>query len=205
MSRANVAVKVPPVNLNLNGFPTESSGDRVYYRAHKATRGAWYFGNAMTSRFDIENPDGTLYLGDDIETAIRESFGEVLVDAIDISHAMANTIGVSSVRLPRQYECAAVAHKSAARFGLTREINTTIDYDVTQAWARRFHAEGLQGIHYESRYTTAEGASSWALFGPSGVDPTFVTLVTLAGHDAVAETDIHWRTPPSRDQILFNR
>ena len=74
---------------------------------------------------------------------------------------------VSRLRLPRRARVADLEATRAADFGVTRELETMVPYDVPQAWARAFAAVDLEGVRYAPRFTTGP-ALAVALFGPAG-------------------------------------
>jgi hypothetical protein len=50
--------------------------------------------------------------------------------------------------------------------GLTGEIHSTSDYDLTQGWALAFQEAGYDGIRYKARHDPRGQLVSVALFGP---------------------------------------
>ncbi len=191
LSRSTPAVRAPQGPLG--EFPRwRARTDRVFYRAHRAAVGPWWFSSSGAGRFDLPPPHGTCYLATDALTALREAAGSRLTALGTIDVAFATERCVSALRLPTGRWLADSCHRSAALFGLTRELCTITPYDVPHQWAAAFHADGFAGVRYESRFTTQSRPNSAAVFGATGeaswpVDPAPVSLAVLArGHGLMA-------------------
>jgi hypothetical protein len=81
---------------------------------------------------------------------------------------MAQEAQVSSLAVRKGGRIADLTAGSAVNFGVTREINTTGRYAITQRWAAALRLEGFCGSRYEARLSTAAAALSLALFGRAG-------------------------------------
>ncbi|MFD4366649.1 RES family NAD+ phosphorylase [Rhodococcus sp. NPDC058521] len=57
---------------------------------------------------------------------------------------------------------------AAIGFGVTAEIFTTIDYNLTQSWATALCEAGYDGIRYWARHEVARTAACVALFDLGG-------------------------------------
>ena len=170
-----MSVQGPPPIRALVKFPTItlSQGGTVY-RSHKAHRSAGWrasifeVDDAGGGRFDLQQPRGTLYVADDIDTAVREKVRGDIVGMQFISEKFAAAFTVAAITVDRSTECADLASAQAAQFGATRELETDGDYTMTRPWAWAFAATGqVEGIHYGSRFTSGP-ARAWALFGAVG-------------------------------------
>lgn len=53
-------------------------------------------------------------------------------------------------------------------FGITAEVHSTPNYEITQAWAAAFESAGFHGIHYFLRHDPGQRLTGVALFGPAG-------------------------------------
>lgn len=156
-------------NRPLGGFPTiEATTDLPLYRSTATDRTPWWFGSDGSQRFDLNPPHGTCYLALDIETAVRERGRERLLSTGMLSPAFIAAMNVYELRLPSDITVANLTAPAAVRFGANRELATTEDYSVSCAWAVGLHAQGLGGIGYASRYTSAAEVNSLALFGDAG-------------------------------------
>jgi hypothetical protein len=130
-------------------------------------------------------PDGTCYLARDEVSAFRERLGERLSALGLLTASEADSIMVSGLRVPRELRLADTCHGSAVSFGLTREIATVTPYAPSQQWAAAFHAAGMRGVRYESRFSTVARANAVAVFGSGGASD-WPTAESRSGR-AVAE------------------
>ncbi|RII95428.1 RES domain-containing protein [Clavibacter michiganensis] len=170
MSRSDVAQKPPAIGQDLRRFPAALLTAKPRFRAHATSNGVWWFATSGDGRFDLTTPsggDGTCYLADSIRAAVRERFGELVVDRQAVSRARADEFMVSAV-MPPAGRYANVTATKADSHGITRELCTMTEYGATQAWSAAFHAAGFAGVRYSSRYTSAAGPNAWAMFGPAG-------------------------------------
>lgn len=80
---------------------------------------------------------------------------EPLVDAQRLSRLRPPKVSVVDLTDPKVLGLA----------GLTAEIHTTIDYDLTQSWASALRDDGYAGIRYKARHDPRGQLVSIALFG----------------------------------------
>ncbi|MFC8503220.1 RES family NAD+ phosphorylase [Pedococcus sp. NPDC057267] len=171
---------------SLEGFPTRRlTRATALFRAHRADRGPWWFGNDGGGRFDLAAPRGTCYLALDPCSAVRERLGLVLGGRREVPASLLEEVLVSTLHVPGPVEVADVQSREAGDFGVTRELESMVPYAVPQAWARAFDDAGLGGVAYGPRFTPGE-ASAVGLFGPAGaadwpVDPAPVEAVAVDG------------------------
>ena len=160
-----------PPTSSLVGFPAHPL-DTVsdLFRAHTAQWGPWWFGSDGSGRFDLPAPRGTCYTALDAESAVRVRLGPVLGARSQVPESTLVDVVVSRLRLPEPREVADIQSRRAARFGVTRELETMVPYAVPQAWARGFAEAGLEGVKYGPRFTPGE-CSAIALFGSEGTAP----------------------------------
>jgi hypothetical protein len=168
ISRNDVAQQPPRDGLDLDGFPDGGQPDEAMFRAHLSEWGPWYFASHPRGRFNLEHPNGTCYFAEDIETAVREFYGPK-VRRNELTAADVAELRVSRVFPPETATYAHVSGAGAARFGITSELTTMGDYEVTRAWAEVLN-ERVNGLRYNSRFNP--GAESWALFGVAGPAPS---------------------------------
>lgn len=72
-----------------------------------------------------------------------------------------------------------MTHSHSRGFGVTGEIHTTADYELTQAWADALHRAEFDGIRYLVRHDPAQNLVGIALFGLAGVhDDALVEVAT---------------------------
>jgi RES domain len=60
---------------------------------------------------------------------------------------------------------------AAGEFGVNSEIHTTIDYDLTQAWAAALAQAGFAGLRYFCRSDPAMSLLGYAFFDAAGEAP----------------------------------
>lgn len=171
---------------SLDGFPTRRlTRARDLFRAHRADRGPWWFGNDGGGRFDLTAPRGTCYLALDPCSAVRERLGPVLGGRREVPASLLEEVLVSTLHVPAPTEVADVQSREAGDFGVTRELESMVPYAVPQAWARAFDDAGLRGVAYGPRFTPGE-ATAVGLFGAAGaadwpVDASPVEAVDVEG------------------------
>lgn len=181
--------------------PCNSPSDA--WRAHKSRnqsdRGLWHFATTEDGRFNLAGPQGTCYLANDPETALRERLGHLAVDN-SVPESAINGVVVSQVSIAPPRTMADMCHKDAIKVaGITREISTGSDYVTTRAWAQHFHSEGFDGVAYEPRHTTDRDSRSYAIFGHPG-PPWKIPYRSTPAEDIAKAAGIHLDAPPmSRD------
>lgn len=143
----------------------------------------------MGGRFDLAAPNGTMYVADSIRAAVRERLLGMFDDANAIAESLVATMVISQLTLSGEYDCAEVGVAGIEKYGILRELETMVPYDVPQQWAARFHAEGFDGIHYGARSTPGP-SNSWALFGESGPHSESVPSPKIDHVTACAEAGI---------------
>jgi hypothetical protein len=168
----------------------------VVFRAHACDRDPWWFSDSLTGRFDLASPRGTLYVADDLDTALRERLRHELVRTGLVPDSLARAMAVSQLTTGRRRRCADLSSPAAAGFGLTRELVTMSDYAVPQTWAHAFDRSGPAGVRYSSRFTTGP-ANAWALFGPAGAtEPPGRTVRRWTGPEACRRAGLTVLGPP---------
>lgn len=183
MNRARVALRPP--GDDLVGFPTRRiSTRRNLFRVHRSDRGPWFFESSGAGRFDLRDGRGTCYLALDQRTAVREVVGAELHDQGVLPATFLTERALSQLRLPAARTVANFCDDAAADFGVTREIHTLTPYSVPQAWAAELDLL-VDGLLYQTRFTTAAGANGLAIFGTAGAvdwpaDPAPVPLTLAA-------------------------
>jgi len=184
VSRRKNALGKPPKDLT--GFPAFDYPEGTpLYRAISAGKGPWWFSSSMDSRFDLPAPDGTCYLGVNLEAAIRERGGKRLLKLGHVNSGFVTAMNVAHLKLPAPVKAAATASAEAVRFGCNRELSTIPDYDLTQKWAAAFRRGGFGGITYPSRFTSGLETNAIALFGASG-EQDYAVVEMLTGLQAMA-------------------
>lgn len=200
-SRRRPALGAPPADLS--GFPrSRLTPETALYRAHTRGRSPWWFSSELSGRFDLLPPQGTCYLATDVETALRERFGHELVDLGVVSFEAAARTSVSTLRVSTPRWLANTCAGAAASFRMTREIATTPNYALTQAWAAALHGTGRHnGIRYQTRFTTGATANATALFDAAGQQDWPNDPRPLGGVRACRQAGITAARRPSRRQV----
>ena len=163
MTRRRSSLPDPPDDLSR--FPVRAVATTTpLWRVHSAHHDARWFCHDLECRFDLPDPNGTLYCAERPVGCLAEVFqGFTLVD----EGAVRNRL-LSRLRVPRRLRVADCTSARARGFGCTGEIHAGSDYDRTQRWARAFHAAGFDGIRYTLRSDPSLRLTGVAVFGPAG-------------------------------------
>jgi hypothetical protein len=137
---------------------------RTIWRIHLRENGPGWFCSDLECRFDLPAPKGTCYLAEDP----LGSFVEVFTDVTLVAEGDVEQRRLSNLHVPKTVRLADCTDAASRKFGSTGEIHTTIDYDLTQRWARAFVAAGFDGIRYFVRHDPAQRRVGIALFGAAG-------------------------------------
>ncbi len=139
----------PPDPEDLKRFPsTRVMPAKPIYRLHRATRQPWYFSSSGAGRFDLPEPDGTCYAALDPAVAFIEVFyGFKIVPVEELVDVV-----VSRMKVPRTMRLADCTSPRAFAHGITSELNTTVDYALTQRWAAALRTAGFGGVRYWARH-----------------------------------------------------
>ena len=169
--RASSFLSAPPRDPDeLEDFPAlVLPGGAEVHRIHSTELGAWYFNARDTWRF---NPCsvaglGACYLAERPVAGLLEIYqGVAVVDERDIAGKAHFTATLQAdVRLA---DCCVPA---VGEFGVNGEIHTTIDYDLTQAWAAALARAGFAGLRYFCRSDPAMSLIGYAFFDRAGEAP----------------------------------
>ncbi len=154
----------PPDAEDLKRFPSSRlTPAKAIYRLHRRTRRPWYFSSSGAGRFDLLEPDGTCYAALDPAVAFIEVFyGFRIVPIEELVDVVVSTMGA-----PRTMRLADCTSPRAVAYGVTSEVNTTVDYALTQRWAVALRAAGFDGLRYWPRHDPGRRPAV-ALFGPAG-------------------------------------
>lgn len=163
MTRGQPHLGRPPHDLR--GFPWRAlTPARRLWRIHRAGNGPWWFCSDLEHRFDLAEPLGTCHLADDRLGSLLEVFTDVRGVAEDEIHARR----LSELHLPGRVRLADTTSPRARGFGCTGEIHTTVDYELTQAWAGAFAEAGFDGVRSFVRHDPSFELVGVALFGEAG-------------------------------------
>jgi hypothetical protein len=179
-------------------FPTArlDEGSHVF-RAHDTGADPWHL--SSHGRFGLRGDHGTCYVGDDCAVAVRERLGAHLGV---VPHAVAVRFEVTELRTLRAWSCADVAHEDAARFGVTRALQSSDpvnvadrgrshdEYDLVPKWARCLFQAGFEGIRYGSTFAPAYRPNAWALFFARAEERPVATVRTMPAEVAALAADL---------------
>ena len=154
------ALGSPPADLS--GFPSASL-DRFQgaYRAFRTPKEPGWYSSSGEGRFDLKPPHGTLYVADDVGTAVRERLGEVAVRSQSVPRSVVEDMAVACLSFERR-NCASLAYSGIVRWGVTRELETMVPYELPQTWANAFFTAGFEGIQWLGADLDFEGACAEA-------------------------------------------
>lgn len=206
--RRRLALRKPKVDLT--SFPRwRLRSSMTLYRAHGIANGPWWFASSGPAdpqgRFDLPAPDGTCYLTAGAEgevAAFRERAGVTLASLGWISGTFCDESVVSKLKLPKERRLSDALHKDAVNFGMTREISTSVRYDITCAWAGALRAVGSQGIRYSGRLSTDHQTAALAIFDASGAKAWDTDPDPKPGRQVAIEAGIDVREMPPRSSAL---
>jgi hypothetical protein len=127
-----------------------------WVRVHSIIHSAIYFGKQANNRFTPDNsPFGVLYVGENLQTALFELFGdEMLLGVNRIRTHRWTSYQVSSLQLPPVLVCDLTDLHTRTSLGVDIASLMAPDLQVPQAWALAImnHSANVDGIHYQSRF-----------------------------------------------------
>ncbi|MGO1543697.1 MAG: RES family NAD+ phosphorylase [Gulosibacter sp.] len=186
--------QAPDLEQGLAGFPARPLDvqDSVY-RSYSSNRGPGWYSSNGSGRFDLSPPHGTGYVADTVAMAIRERFGviarrRVLSNAEVDSFRVAELTGING-------SFGDVSSAAAAEFGVTGELTTSKDYELSRRWAAALYEEGYDGIRYVPRFTPGD-QSAWAVFGKQGANGLGIVVTELSGREACEMAGFNVIQPP---------
>jgi hypothetical protein len=165
----------PPDRTALGSFPsrTLAAATRMY-RIHHADLGPSWFGSATArggGRFDLAAPNGSSYWALRREAAFLETVVRRPVTMIPLE--LLDRFQLTTTPLPAELVAANLPVKRARSFGLTAEIHTTTNVNVTRPWAEALHAAGFDAMIAIPRHDVTAKLRSVTLFGRAGEHPPF--------------------------------
>lgn len=115
-------------------------------------------------RFNLAE-SGTCYLAEEPLGAFVEKFGRLLRPGGVIPEPLVDSQRLSRLRPPKAEVVDLTDPTVLGQVGLTAEIHSTTDYDLTQGWALAFQEAGYAGVRYKARHDPRGQLTSIALFG----------------------------------------
>lgn len=153
-------------------------GAKPLWRIHAADVAPWFFDVGPDGRFNLAE-SGTCYLAEEPTGAFVEKFGRLLRPGGVIPESLVNAQRLSSLRPPKAEVVDLTDPTVLGLAGLTAEIHSTTDYDLTQGWALAFQEAGYAGIRYKARHDPRGQLISIALFGASKPPKGKVTTTAI--------------------------
>ncbi|MFC0454680.1 RES family NAD+ phosphorylase [Rhodococcus jostii] len=112
------------------------------FRCHGAEHGPWWFANAEYGRFDLADTHGTCYTAESEQITLLETWGGMrVIPGTELAARAVSRMPITTDRV-----LADLTSNTAAQFGVTAEIFTTGNYQLTQMWASALRAAGFDGI-----------------------------------------------------------
>jgi hypothetical protein len=166
-------------------LPSVKLGTEALWRVHAADVSPWFFDDGPDGRFNLAEA-GTCYLAEEPIGAFVEKFGRLLRRGGVIPEPLVDTQRLSRLRPPKVRVVDLTDAKVLGLIGLTAEIHSTTDYDLTQSWATALRDAGYAGIRYKARHDPRGQLVSVALFG-SDKPPRSAAKTTTVPVDLIHE------------------
>lgn len=176
-------LSAPPDDLP--ELPSTKLGTKPLWRIHAADVAPWFFDTGPDGRFNLAE-SGTCYLAEAPIGAFVEKFGRLLRPGGVIPEPLVETQRLSELRPPKANLVDLTNPKVLGLAGLTAEIHSTSDYDLTQGWALALQEAGYKGIRYRARHDPRAQLTSIALFG-SDKPPRSAAKTTAIPADLIHE------------------
>jgi len=172
----------------LPGLPSAKLGTESLWRIHAADVAPWFFDVGPDGRFNLAE-SGTCYLAEKPIGAFVEKFGRLLRPGGVIPEPLVNAQRLSRLRPPKVSVVDLTDPTVLGLVGLTAEIHSTTDYNLTQGWALAFQEAGYAGIRYKARHDPRGQLISIALFG-SEKPPRSAAKTTAIPVDLIHEASL---------------
>jgi hypothetical protein len=155
------------------------------WRIHGADVSPWFFDVGPDGRFNLAE-SGTCYLAEEPLGAFVEKFGRLLRPGGVIPEPLVDMQRLSRLRPSKVSVVDLTDPKVLGLVGLTAEIHSTTDYNLTQSWALALQEAGYAGIRYKARHDPGSQLVSIALFG-SDKPPRSAAKTTTVPVDLIHE------------------
>lgn len=206
MSRSDPAQQDPEPHRDYSSFPAARLRPGQHrWRAHQARYSPWFYSSGPSARFNLDKPDGTMYVASRMEVAVREAAGALMVGICVIDSDWADRRTVSKVPCPGR-RLANLRSSRAPDFGIVPgEITGPFEgYRIPRAWALCFHRWGFEGVRYSSRFSSPHARLCEALFGPTGPADGEVLEAVPMRHAVAALSGYRVAERPSSVDITIN-
>ena len=176
---------LPAPPNELPELPSTKLGAEPLWRIHAADVAPWFFDVGPDGRFNLAE-SGTCYLAEEPIGAFVEKFGRLLRPGGVIPEPLVDAQQLSRLRPPKAKVVDLTDPTVLGLIGLTAEIHSTSDYNLTQGWALAFQEAGYAGIRYKARHDPRGQLVSIALFG-SDKPPRSAAKTTAISVDLIHE------------------
>lgn len=170
---------------DLPELPSAKLGTKPLWRIHAADVAPWFFDVGPDGRFNLAE-SGTCYLAEEPIGAFVEKFGRLLRPGGVVPEPLVDAQRLSRLRPPKANVVDLTDPKVLGLAGLTAEIHSTSDYNLTQGWALALQEAGYDGIRYKARHDPRGELVSIALFG-SAKPPRSAAKTTTIPVDLIHE------------------
>jgi hypothetical protein len=170
---------------DLPELPSTKLGAKPLWRIHAADVAPWFFDIGPDGRFNLAE-SGACYLAEEPTGAFVEKFGRLLRPGGVIPEPLVDAQRLSRLRPPKANVVDLTDPTVLGLIGLTAEIHSTSDYNLTQGWALALQGAGYDGIRYKARHDPRGELVSIALFG-SGKPPRSAVKRTPVPVDLIHE------------------
>lgn len=159
-------------------LPRAKLGTKALWRIHAADVAPWFFDIGPDGRFNLAE-SGTCYLAEEPIGAFVEKFGRLLRPGGVMPEPLVDAQRLSRLRPPKAEVVDLTDPTVLGLVGLTAEIHSTTDYNLTQGWALAFQEAGYAGIRYKARHDPRGQLISIALFGSEKPPRTAAKTTTI--------------------------
>jgi hypothetical protein len=155
---------LPAPPEDLPELPSTKLGAKPLWRIHAVDVAPWFFDVGPYGRFNLAE-SGTCYLAEEPIGAFVEKFGRLLRPGGVIPESLVDAQRLSRLRPPEAKVVDLTDPTVLGLIGLTAEVHSTTDYNLTQGWALALQEAGYDGIRYKARHDPRGQLLSIALFG----------------------------------------
>jgi len=151
-------VRLPAKDFHTKPLPIIVVNDFKALRLHRANRPAIQFRRVPSHRFSHpDSPISLLYLADDLETCLWETFGDAILNPGSvISRSVWMSRQVSEIQTKAKLRlCDLTDLKTRTSLKVDLSALKHTDLTIPQAWGLAIvnHPEKVDGFHYTSRFT----------------------------------------------------
>jgi hypothetical protein len=149
-----MALRPPPFDLERRKLSLVRVPKTVFRISRLEHSNPFFWSRRGLWRFDTpEGRFGILYIGEDLETALLEVFGDSWLNSRVLSVAELRLYEVQAFEANAELRVADLTGKNLNRLGTDASLFASTDYLLTQEWSRQLmiHPQARDGIRYHSR------------------------------------------------------